>query len=573
MRSQYSQKREVFFSTVLMVLLLFLEINVFSQTTKTTIPGGALFLPTAEYDKLPKANLESIKNLPQANSKFMVATTTVKMLATPPIGDQGTQASCVGWSNSYALSILTYPKYSCWGIAQRSPSFIYNQIKLGGCGDGAYLNTGTNFIINIGSCSKRSMSYNPNNCSTQPTSEQNYDASKNNASSRLILTAQDYQSMKSALDQGYPVVVGFVWNQSTSDMWYNGGGIWSSNYGQGIVGHAVCIVGYDDGLGMFKVINSMGTTNGDNGFFWITYNLVMNGAFQEAYVIQGMNSTLPFSLSGPTPSLVCSSGATFTLNHQPSGTSINWSSTSNLTKYSSSGNTAIYKAALAASSSGYVTAGIDSCTCAVQYAVWAGVPQMTNQKVDGSSYTPGKQICPGNHWLDVTPVGTGAGNATWTVPSGIQYIAGTNTLDFTFPSNLSSISISAKSSNSCGTSINANYYLTKKTSGCPYSLNINLYPNPASDNISVTIISDSPVVIPADSSGIQSADVMGTETIASSTYTISIFNSQSSLVSQTTRSGQNFSVPLKNLKDGIYVIEVKDGNNNFSRQQFIVKHN
>ena len=55
-------------------------------------------------------------------------------------------------------------------------------------------------------------------------------------------------------------------------------------------------------------------------------------------------------------------------------------------------------------------------------------------------------------------------------------------------------------------------------------------------------------------------------------FTIKIYNSQSMLLSTFTRSGSIFSIPLTNLRDGVYVIEVSDGINN-SRQQFIVKNN
>lgn len=200
---------------------------------------------------------------------------------------------------------------------------------------------------------------------------------------------------------------------------------------------------------------------------------------------------------------------------------------------------------------------------------WAGKPIITNQKVDGSYYYPGFQICPGNHWLSVTPVGDGAGTATWIVPPGIVYWVGYNTLDFTFPSSLSSIAISASSANTCGSTGNIYFYLTKKTWGCYGSYSMSLFPNPASDNVTITMNEILPLAVTSDSSGIDMMNAKITETI---TFTIRIFNSQSILLFTATRTGKSFTIPLNNLRNGIYIVEVNDGEYSY-RQQLTVKHN
>jgi serine protease len=108
------------------------------------------------------------------------------------------------------------------------------------------------------------------------------------------------------------------------------------------------------------------------------------------------------------PSLICSGGQ-YTLANQPPGSSFTWS-TSN-------------PSGLSISSSGFATrqnsfngqvtivatvnSGCD--TVNVTLSVWVGTPHITNQRVDGGSYFAGMQICSGNHWLSVTPIG---GNAS-----------------------------------------------------------------------------------------------------------------------------------------------------------------
>ncbi len=186
---------------------------------------------------------------------------------------------------------------------------------------------------------------------------------------------------------------------------------------------------------------------------------------------------------------------------------------------------------------------------------WVGKPVITNKKVDGGTYYTGMAICPGDHYLTVTPVREGAGTAVWSVPPGITYFVGTNELDFTFPSYLSSVAITVTSTNSCGTCGNSAFYLTKKTYGCSKSLSFTLYPNPASDYLTITVIDEE----------------LSEDTNNPVTYTVNIYSSQSILLLTMKRTGKTFNIQLSNLKDGTYIVEVTDGKNTYTNQ-LIVKH-
>lgn len=275
------------------------------------------------------------------------------------------------------------------------------------------------------------------------------------------------------------------------------------------------------------------------------------------------------TISGNT--IVCSSSATYTVNNVPPNCSINWENSPNVSRISSQGSNPCTFSTTAVGAF-WIRASIksnsdNSFVTLPQYKCWMGTPQISNQKVDGNNYYTGYQICPGNHYLIVTPLG--GGTATWTVPPGISYMVGTNQLDFTFPSNLSSISISCRSSNSCGTGSNYYFYLSKKGYGCSGFLGMTLYPNPASDNLTVTMIEEPSLINTNDSTFVVSSNDIAEEPI---TYTVRIFNSQSALLSTLSRSGKSFNVPLTNMRDGTYIIEVSDGKNSY-RQQFILKHN
>lgn len=300
-----------------------------------------------------------------------------------------------------------------------------------------------------------------------------------------------------------------------------------------------------------------------------------NVGYGRINAYKALLATLAGQSISSTGTLLCSAGVTFTFNGLPSGCTITWGCSTNLVPVSINGNIAVYRAGTGANGPGYVQATVNRSGCGSytlpQFVVWAGTPQITNQKVDGNSYSPGAQICPGNHWLNVTPVGGNAGTATWTVPGNIPYSVGTNLLNFTLPSSVSSVSITVRSANTCGTGVNWSFYLSKKSYGCSGYYSMTIYPNPASDNVTINIDEEISLIT-------SSSDELGTVELSDAqvgepiTYTINIYNNQSSLLSSIRRSGKSFNVPLNNMRDGTYIIEVSDGKNSY-RQPLIVKHN
>lgn len=120
---------------------------------------------------------------------------------------------------------------------------------------------------------------------------------------------------------------------------------------------------------------------------------------------------------------------------------------------------------------------------------WIGTPAITNKRVNGNPYyESGAYICPGNHYLNVTPKGTSSA-ASWTVPSGIPYYVSGNELDFTlYSSGPSSLSITAKASNVCGQGANSSFYLMKQSWGCSSFYSVVVYPNPTSDELFIEAV-------------------------------------------------------------------------------------
>lgn len=62
----------------------------------------------------------------------------------------------------------------------------------------------------------------------------------------------------------------------------------------GAGGHVVAVVGYDDPRQMFRIKNSYGTAWGDQGYAWVSYDLVRRAAVKAAYLADVVSPWLAF---------------------------------------------------------------------------------------------------------------------------------------------------------------------------------------------------------------------------------------------------------------------------------------
>ncbi len=259
------------------------------------------------------------------------------------------------------------------------------------------------------------------------------------------------------------------------------------------------------------------------------------------------------------PAYVCSSGANFTLGIVPAGAPVTWqASPSNLFTTSSgsftgSGNShTITLTAASTNSSGQGTLTINvACGTSTQFTTtfWVGVPSITNPTVNTNAYYTNYPVCPGANFLNVTPMGTPY-VAGWVVPPGISYAAGYNLLDFTMPSNLNSLTISATSGNYCGNSKAFNFKLVKKTTGCNQALMATVYPNPAADELIIT------------------SNATDDKTIME----IALVDSNGAVVFLSSIKGMSqITIPVKEYKNGLYYLTLtEDGLTD--KQQIIINH-
>lgn len=232
-----------------------------------------------EFDMLSRPAeraTRDMQNLPPAVS--------LKQYAPIP-GNQGKHGTCVAWSTSYAARTISY----C--IQRRitdqaqimsnafSPGYLYYNVKQAGdadCIGGANIENALRVLAAKGDLLK---SDNIPDCVTAIDNGTDGKA-KNYAIKAYTRLSESYGSVakneistiKKSLAENKPVVLSMKCMNSFFSV--GSDGIWNlkpTDVNQG--NHAMCIVGYDDNKlgGAFEVINSWGTTWGNKGFFWLTY--------------------------------------------------------------------------------------------------------------------------------------------------------------------------------------------------------------------------------------------------------------------------------------------------------------
>jgi uncharacterized repeat protein (TIGR01451 family) len=225
----------------------------------------------------------------------------------PTPGDQGQQGSCVGWATTYALKSYQEGVEMGWALNTPSrlfsPAYVYNQIN-GGQDGGSQIYDALDLIINQGAATLASMPYSDRDFTTQPNQTARNEAAKFKAVRRSTLNG--ISDIKGALAQRKPVVLGievfdqFYQLKGTNSVYNSTAGSNTGQHGR----HAVTAVGYDNNHpsgGALRVINSWGTQWGDNGFFWLPYDMAPKVVFQAWTLEDGPNTDVPVNPDPPPP--------------------------------------------------------------------------------------------------------------------------------------------------------------------------------------------------------------------------------------------------------------------------------
>lgn len=207
----------------------------------------------------------------------------------PPVRSQGSQASCTAWATTYYMK--SYQEKVQHGYeytdfnSVMSPAYIYNQTKAGnGCSVGSCIENALYVLKTQGAATWQQFPYGPD-CSILPTPQQMDNASNHKIAQGYIISSQTELNgvmtprttiIKNLLVQGNPVIIGMALDAGFENATpRNSENLYIYNYYdsmQHVGNHAMLIVGYDDSLNAFKVINSWGTAWGNDGYCWVSYN-------------------------------------------------------------------------------------------------------------------------------------------------------------------------------------------------------------------------------------------------------------------------------------------------------------
>lgn len=271
-------------TTFLSIFIFLLAINANSQNLH---PTGLKQKKLRDYSFAKQSDIVVKSSLPQSVDHSAHI---------PPVGNQGSYGSCVGWAAGYYYK--TYQEYEDYGWSVTDPehifsaSFVYNHIN-GGGDHGAFFEDAFKLLVDNGCATVKEFPYQV--YTSWPSESTYFNALKFRSNEFFYINAQNLsgiQQLKQHIADGHCAVLGIsVYPNFDNIQLYNYTYCSADVSGSSRGGHAVTIIGYDDnrvtsdGTGAFKLVNSWGTSWGQSGFFWMSYTAVMDAVIsgQEGY--------------------------------------------------------------------------------------------------------------------------------------------------------------------------------------------------------------------------------------------------------------------------------------------------
>ncbi|MGE7988566.1 C1 family peptidase [Lysinibacillus fusiformis] len=217
-----------------------------------------------------------------------------------PVRNQEVDGTCVGFSVVSVKEFLERKELGDGGWKTLSPRYLFNECDKidsfptcppSGQGRGTSILAAMKVLFDKGVCEERFWPYigcNPcqdNSCnlgSPKDGADENAEKYKIKAYAKL----ENVLIMKRSIAVNGPCVIGLrVYNNWFTDEVKNSGKIPLPPNGAdsiGIGGHALCVVGYDDDIKMFKIKNSWGEKWGEKGYGYVPYDY-MDREWSEAW--------------------------------------------------------------------------------------------------------------------------------------------------------------------------------------------------------------------------------------------------------------------------------------------------
>ena len=209
------------------------------------------------------------------------------------IEDQGRLGSCTGNAIAGAIELLMKRNNK---FADISRLFIYYYERLlentVNYDSGAYIRDGIKACYTYGAATENLWPYDISKFRNRPNIDAVNDAKKRKV--KLYERVTDFNGVINAIDNGYPVTIGFdVYSSFDSPTVARTGIMPYPNLKKEklLGGHAVLIVGYNKNNDTFIVRNSWGKYWGDNGYFYMPFQVIKNNTMSgDFWVIKSIST-------------------------------------------------------------------------------------------------------------------------------------------------------------------------------------------------------------------------------------------------------------------------------------------
>lgn len=202
----------------------------------------------------------------------------------PPILDQGQLGTCAANEISNALRYCVGKVEGMSSEWQPSRLFIYYFTRLseGSPVDkdtGISIKGGMDAINKYGACNETTWPYDISQYTIKPSDNAVSEAQSHIPGFVYLSVPQNLVHLKQALVSGFPVVIGIqVYESFESEDVAKSGVVPmpDTQTEKNLGGHCVCIYSYDDASQRFTLSNSWSSTWGNQGFFTLPYDFVLN---------------------------------------------------------------------------------------------------------------------------------------------------------------------------------------------------------------------------------------------------------------------------------------------------------
>jgi hypothetical protein len=201
--------------------------------------------------------------------------------------------SCASWAVANEITRVERTRNN-WPVGLNrtffSPLYLYNQVN-GGQDRGSSLYGNLNVLVSQG-CSTWALFPYMEDYRIQPTASARREAARYKIAEFKTIPV-DLDAMRLALSKGYGLIVSFhVWDnfdRYTGGIYKPGGPSGVERGGERFSYHGMLIIGYDDVMRNFKVLNSWGSSFGDKGFLYFSYD-DLSTLIGECYIMIPKNS-------------------------------------------------------------------------------------------------------------------------------------------------------------------------------------------------------------------------------------------------------------------------------------------